>query len=65
MEGLEKDLEELEAELREEVAELEESYDPEKAPLETVSIKPYKKDIIVKAVALLWLPYDGDGDGAW
>ena len=63
--ALEEDVAELEAELREEVLDLEREYDPEKATLETIGIKPYKKDIDVKAVALLWLPYDGDGDGVW
>lgn len=63
--ALEKDVAELEEELREEVVDLEREYDPEKATLETIEIKPYKKDIDVKAVALLWLPYDELGDGVW
>lgn len=63
--ALEKDIAEMEAELREEVEDLEREYDPQKAELERIQIKPYKKDIDVKAVALLWLPYDEHGDGVW
>jgi len=58
-------VEELEEELREEVAALEEKFDPQKAELETISIKPYKKDIDVKSVSLLWLPYDERGERMW
>ena len=56
---------ELEAELQEEVAELTERYDPNKAELETLTIKPYKKDIDVECVALLWLPYDEREEKVW
>jgi hypothetical protein len=63
--ALERELADLETELREEVADLEREYDPKTAELETIEIKPYKKNIDVKAVALLWLPYDEHGDGVW
>jgi hypothetical protein len=63
--ALESDIADLEEELRGEIAELELEFDPQRADLEAISIKPYKKDIDVKAVALLWLPYDEHGDGAW
>ena len=62
---LEEDVAELEDELRAEIADMSEDYDPEKVALETIDIKPYKKDIDVKAVALLWLPYDAHGKPAW
>lgn len=65
MRELEKDVGELEAELRAEVAELGEKFDPRTVELESISIKPYKKDIHVDLVALLWLPYDERGESAW
>lgn len=65
VEALEEAIAELEAELQGEVAEMELEFDPQKADLETISIKPYKKDIDVKSVSLLWLPYDEHGDGTW
>ena len=63
--GLEKDIAELEAELREEIDELTARYDPDQAKLETLSVKPYRKDIDVELVALLWLPFDERGEKAW
>ena len=51
--------------MRGEIEELKDAYDPGKVDLETIRIKPYKKDIDVKAVALLWMPYDKHGDPAW
>jgi phosphate uptake regulator len=63
--GLEKDIAELEAELREEIDELTARYDPDQAKLETLSVKPYRKDIDVELVALLWLPFDELGEKAW
>lgn len=65
MRDLEEDLAELEAELREEVAELGHKFDSSVVELETISIKPYKKDIHIDLIALLWLPYDERGDPAW
>ena len=65
VEALEELIRELEEELRGEIADMNDAYDPGKADLETLRIKPYKKDIDVKAVSLLWLPYDEHGDPAW
>ena len=56
---------ELEEELKEEIAELEEKFDPDKTELERISIQPYKKDIDVETVALLWLPHDERGEKVW
>ncbi len=56
---------ELEGELRDEIGTLEAKFDPENAELETLVIKPYKKDIDVELVALLWLPFDERGEKAW
>ena len=65
IENLEEDIDELEAELAEEIKELEAEFDPTTVKLETVTIKPYKKDIDVTTVALVWLPYDRDDQKAW
>lgn len=59
------DIAELEAELAEEIADLEAEFDTSKTELENEVIKPYKKDIDIRAVALLWLPYDQDEKAAW
>lgn len=64
-EALREDIAELEAELREEIEELEAKYDPAQAELETLTVKPYKKDIAVEMVALLWLPFDERGKPVW
>ncbi len=56
------EISELELEMHEESRELEAKFDPLDLPLEKISIKPYKKDIEVKATALLWLPYDQQGN---
>ena len=65
VEALEEDIAELEAELQGEIAEMELEFDPQKAELETISIKPYKKDIDVEAVALVWLPHDDRDESVW
>ncbi|MBT8037492.1 MAG: DUF87 domain-containing protein [Verrucomicrobiae bacterium] len=65
IEQLEEAIAELEAELAEEIKELELEFDPTTVKLENIAIKPYKKDIDVRTVALAWLPYDRDGEMAW
>ncbi|MGB0993675.1 MAG: hypothetical protein ACPG32_14555 [Akkermansiaceae bacterium] len=62
---IEKLIAELEAELVEEINEIEADLDPATIKLETESIKPYKKDIEIQAAALLWLPFDERGEKAW
>ena len=52
---------ELEAELAGEVGELEVN----STRLDTEAIKPYKKDIDVKSVSLVWLPYDWNNKPVW
>jgi predicted nucleic acid-binding Zn-ribbon protein len=59
------DLAELEAELAEEIRELEEKYDALATELEPEVVKPYKKDIEVRVVGLLWLPFDEDQKPVW
>ncbi|MEJ6571140.1 MAG: hypothetical protein QNL39_04070, partial [Akkermansiaceae bacterium] len=65
IEQLEELIDELEAELAEEIKELELEFNPATVKLENEVIKPYKKDIDVRTVALAWLPYDRDGEKAW
>lgn len=59
MKGIEQDVAELEAE------ELEEKFDVNSPRLDTESIKSDKKDIDVKSVSLVWLPYDQDDKPVW
>ena len=51
-------LEELEAELEAEVAELEDRFDPLREELETVELSPRRTDVRVDDVRLLWAPRD-------
>lgn len=55
VESYREEIEEIEAELAAEIAEREELYDAGTTELESLSIKPYKKDIEVDSVALLWV----------
>jgi len=59
------DLAELEAELSDEIRELEMKYDAFTTDLDPELVKPYKKDIEVREVALLWLPYDENQKPVW
>ena len=62
---LEEDQADLEGELREEIAELKAEYDSSQLKLEKKRVKPFKKDISVTSAALLWLPYNAEGEKAW
>lgn len=59
------DLAELEAELAGEIRELEEKYDAWTTELEPEVVKPYKKDIDVRVVGLVWLPFDEEQKPVW
>lgn len=59
------DLAELEAELAGEIRELEEEYDALTTELEPEVVKPYKKDIDVRVVGLVWLPFDEEQKPVW
>ncbi len=65
VEELEEEIFELEQELAEEIRELEEQFAPEKLELEDEMIKPYKKDIDIEYVGILWVPFDERGDRAF
>jgi len=60
---LERDLQEMESELAEEIRELEGKMDAFTTALEPETLKPYKKDIDVQEVAILWLPCRGQEKG--
>ncbi len=59
------DLADLEAELAEDIREMEGKFDAFTTELENEAIKPYKKDIDIRSVSLLWLPYDADEKPVW
>ena len=59
------DLIDLEDGLAEELLELEDKFDAFTTELERETIKPYKKDIDVRSVSLLWLPYNEDQHPVW
>jgi hypothetical protein len=56
---------ELDAEFKEETANLERKFDPQNEVLEKVSLKPTKANIAVKLVTLAWAPYNQDGTPGW
>jgi hypothetical protein len=63
------ELDEIQKEFKAETDELAAKTDPATEQLEKISIRPAKKDIIVKLVGLAWLPYwqstDGKATPAW
>ena len=62
-------LEDMEAEFKAEMDELAAKTDPATEELQKISLRPAKKDIVVKLVGLAWLPYwrsqDGTVAAAW
>jgi hypothetical protein len=62
-------LDELETEFKAEMDQLAARIDPATEELQKISIRPAKKDIVVKLVGLAWLPYwrsqDGSVTAAW
>lgn len=56
-------LADLEQELNQEIARIEEQTDPMQQPLEVVAMRPKKGDINVRLTALIWLPYWQTNDG--
>jgi DNA-binding ferritin-like protein len=57
-------LDELENEFRAEIEELQGKIDPMTEDLETVILRPAKKDIYVQLVALTWMPHWQSADGS-
>ncbi len=62
---VQQDLVAIEHELSEEIDLLKLEFDPQSVKIEVETIKPYKKNITISSVSLLWLPYDEDGNKAW
>lgn len=60
---------ELNDQFKAEIANLEQSFDPQNEVLETVSLKPTKANIVVKLFTLAWAPYwqeaQGESKPAW
>lgn len=50
-------LEEMEKQLEREADAIASLYDPEREPLQTLALRPKKKDIAIRWAGLLWLPY--------
>jgi hypothetical protein len=63
VQALEQQFADLEAQVKSETEELQESVSPEKLPLQQIELKPKKTDISVSQVALAWLPYSIGLDG--
>jgi hypothetical protein len=64
VEALQQQLQELNAQLESEINQLMSTSDPTTEQLETVSLKPKKKDINIKLVALAWRPVSGKRSSA-
>ena len=56
-------LEDMEAEFKAELDELAAKTDPATEELQKISLRPAKKDIVIKLVGLAWLPYRRSQDG--
>ena len=56
-------LDDLNAEFKSETDQLAAKIDPATEELQKISIRPAKKDIIVKLVGLAWLPFWQSSDG--
>jgi len=65
VELIQDEIDALEKELREELSELEEKFDPTATKLDPTSIKPYKKDINIKQIGLIWLPHNERENPIW
>ena len=69
MAALQNEMKALEIELQRETAELSEKLSPLNETFKQHVIRPYKKDINVKSVALVWMPYrvgpGGPVEAAW
>ena len=64
LESLHKQLTDLNAELEAEIDRLEERFDPEAEELEVMGLKPRRKDVEVRLLALAWAP-KRDGQPVW
>lgn len=58
VEDLRDEIANMEADMREELNDLANRFDPMLLELENEQVKPYKKDIDIQSVSLLWVPFD-------
>lgn len=65
VEALDAELAALHQQIEKDAAEITASYDPANLKLATEILKPARTDVKIERVALLWLPFDGDGARAW
>ena len=65
IEGIEEQMNELRAEFERDAAELTDAFAPQSLDLDTETLKPTRANTKVDTIALLWLPYDEDGQRAW
>ena len=63
LEVTEQRLADLNEEFRQETEELDQSFDPQKEQLESVTIKPTKTNVSVRLLTLAWVPYWHDAQG--
>lgn len=56
--ALQKQLEDLEAELQQEIAQVQGELDPAAIQLDKITLKPRKSDISVQGLAILWVPHE-------
>jgi hypothetical protein len=64
VEAVQKQLAELDEELRAEIAGVESRFDASSEPLTVFACKPKKSSIAVRLVALVWAPYAVGADGS-
>ncbi|MBL0927877.1 MAG: ATP-binding protein [Phycisphaerales bacterium] len=65
VQAVQQQLSDLQAQFDSEQAAVAQQFDTSAAELETVSLKPKKTNIQVRAVLLVWAPHTGSGKPAW
>ncbi|MEP4077546.1 helicase HerA domain-containing protein [Haloferula sp.] len=65
IEGIEEQMDELQKDLQQDIAELTEAFAPSALDLDTETLKPTRANTKVDTIALLWLPYDDRAERAW
>ncbi len=61
--SIQQDLAEMERQVDEEIAKLDETYDPASEELEEVAVRASSRDITVRKVGLVWQPFREGSDG--
>ena len=55
----------MEEELADEIQEIQQRLDPLQEELDTIQLKPRRTDIVIRHLALAWVPFSTDGDGLY